>query len=134
MYAPMDRTKFQDWVQSEMDKRGWNQSDLARHANTTRSSINGILTGGKGVGIDLCDSIARAFQIPTETALRAAGFLPQKSENNELVDQILEQVNVLDYEDQEEVLQIARLIRERREKYGVKNARKPSPRTSPSQT
>jgi transcriptional regulator with XRE-family HTH domain len=78
MYAMDDRIDFSQWLQEQMNERGLSQSDLARLAGVTRSSINGILVGTRGPGPDLCNAIARGLKLPPEVVFRAAGLLPPK--------------------------------------------------------
>ena len=80
MYAIMDIT-FKEWLSAEMKTRGWSQAELARRANTSRSAINGLLSGWRGPGPDLARSIAHALKLPDETVFRAAGLLSPVSEN-----------------------------------------------------
>ncbi|GEM_PF-660735 len=125
---------FSEWLVNELTKRGMTQSDLAAASGTTPAQISRIISGSRGVGEKTLSMIAKGLDLPPELVFRAAGFLPQQKEVNELVEQLVNQASVLEDEDIYELIEIAKVIRERREKYGVKNARKPSPRTSPSQT
>jgi hypothetical protein len=45
MSAVGQRIYFSEWLQAEMDKRGWSQSDLARSADLNRAVINKLLNG-----------------------------------------------------------------------------------------
>lgn len=72
---------FTEWLSSEMELRGWSQAELARRANTSRSAINGLLSGSRGPGPDLARSIAHALKLPDETVFRAAGLLPPVSDD-----------------------------------------------------
>ena len=69
-------TYFATWLQSEIDKRGWSQSDCARAADLNRAVINKLLNGKCSPQPATLIAIARAFKIPVETAYRAAGLLP----------------------------------------------------------
>lgn len=74
MYAVMDT--FAEWLANEMNRRQWSQAELARRAGTSRSAINGLITGVRGPGPDLSNAIAHAFNLPAEDVYRAAGLLP----------------------------------------------------------
>ena len=67
---------FAEWLQSEIDKRGWSQSDCARAADLNRAVINKLLNGKCKPQPTTLLAIARAFRMPAETAYRAAGLLP----------------------------------------------------------
>lgn len=70
--------KFSEWLKSEMAARDLSQSDLGRMAGVTRSAINGVLTGARNPGVELCRAIAEAFNISPVTVFRKAGLLPEK--------------------------------------------------------
>lgn len=114
MYATMNST-FTEWLSSEMELRGWSQAELARRANTSRSAINGLLSGSRGPGPDLARSIAHALKLPDETVFRAAGLLPPVSELDELKAQMLELTANLSREEQREILEYLRMKRRLRE-------------------
>lgn len=71
-----NKLDFPNWLQLEMDKRGWSQSDLARAANLNRAVINKILNGRSHPRCSTLQAIARAFWVPVESVYRAAGLLP----------------------------------------------------------
>jgi len=69
--------EYRRLVQSELDDRGWSQSDLARRAGMGRSVINKILNDdrehlGQMPDDSTMDGIARGFGIPVERVRRAA--------------------------------------------------------------
>lgn len=71
-----DAINFPDWLKTQMKNNGMSQSQLARSAGVTRAAINGIITGARGPGTDLCNGIAKALRLPPEEVYRAAGLLP----------------------------------------------------------
>lgn len=80
---------FPEWLQIEMDKRGWSQSDLARYADLNRAVINKLLNGKSHPQPPTLEAISRALKIPLETTYRAAGLLPANSENDEVIEEAL---------------------------------------------
>lgn len=76
MFAVGQNNYFSQWLQSEIDKRGWSQSDCARAANLNRAVINKLLNGKCKPQPATLMAIAQAFRIPVEIAYRAAGLLP----------------------------------------------------------
>jgi transcriptional regulator with XRE-family HTH domain len=76
MFSVGRNAYFSEWLQSEMDKRGWSQSHCARAADLNRAVINKLLNGKCKPQPATLIAIARAFKIPIETAYRAAGLLP----------------------------------------------------------
>ena len=89
MFSVGQNTFFTQWLQSEMDKRGWSQSDCARAADLNRAVINKLLNGRCRPQPATLMAIARAFKIPVEIAYRAAGLLPQNSEFDETTAELL---------------------------------------------
>jgi len=80
---------FSEWLQVEMNKRGWSQSALARSANLNRAVINKLLNGKCKPQPSTLEAIARAFRIPIEMAYRAAGLLPQSSDPDETTEELM---------------------------------------------
>ncbi len=79
---------FSEWLQAEMDKRDWSQSDCARAADLNRAVINKLLNGKCKPQPSTLAAIARAFKIPVETAYRAAGLLPQSADHDDTIEQL----------------------------------------------
>jgi len=83
MFSVGQRSQFSEWLQVELDRRGWSQSDCARSANLNRAVINKLLNGKSKPQPATLAAIARAFKIPVETAFRAAGYLPASLDGDE---------------------------------------------------
>jgi len=115
--AMADNYSFSEWLKTEMEKRDLSQSELARLAGVTRSAINGVVMGTRGPGVDLCNGIARAFHIPPEEVLRAAGMLPAASSAHSQEKQELSYLfDQLPPEEQQEVLVLLRFKAQRTRK------------------
>jgi transcriptional regulator with XRE-family HTH domain len=89
MSAVGQRIYFSDWLQAEMDKRGWSQSDLARYADLNRAVINKLLNGKSHPQPQTLEAISRALRIPIEMTYRAAGLLPSMPENDDAVEEAI---------------------------------------------
>jgi transcriptional regulator with XRE-family HTH domain len=89
MFSVSQNAFFRQWLQSEIDKRGWSQSDCARAADLNRAVINKLLNGRCRPQPATLMAIARAFKIPVEIAYRAAGLLPQNAEFDETTAELL---------------------------------------------
>lgn len=76
---------FSEWLKKQLKKSGMSQSELARAAGVTRAAINGIVTGARGPGTDLCNGIAKALKLPPEEVHRAAGLLPPAPAENAII-------------------------------------------------
>ena len=83
------RNYLSEWLQVEMNKRGWSQSDLARSANLNRAVINKLLNGKSHPQPSTLESISRAFKIPVEITYRAAGLLPSSPDNDEAIEEAI---------------------------------------------
>jgi transcriptional regulator with XRE-family HTH domain len=80
---------FSEWLQTEMDKRGWSQSDLARSADLNRAVINKLLNGKSHAQPATLEAISRALKIPLETTYRAAGLLPINTDNDDAMQEAI---------------------------------------------
>jgi transcriptional regulator with XRE-family HTH domain len=89
MFRVGQSLRFAEWLQSEIDKRGWSQSDCARAADLNRAVINKLLNGKSKPQPHTLEAIARAFKIPIETAYRAAGLLPPDTDGDETLEELI---------------------------------------------
>ena len=80
---------FAEWLQSELDKRGWSQSDCARAADLNRAVINKLLNSRSKPQPHTLAAIARAFKIPIEIAYRAAGLLPPDTDGDDALEEVI---------------------------------------------
>lgn len=89
MFSVGQNTYFSEWLQAEMDKRDWSQSDCARAAELNRAVINKLLNGKCKPQPSTLVAIARAFKIPVETAYRAAGLLPPSTDYDDTTEELM---------------------------------------------
>ena len=89
MFSVGQHLRFSEWLQLELDKRNWSQSDCARSANLNRAVINKLLNGKSKPQPSTLVAIARAFKIPIETAYRAAGLLPPSSDSDDTAGELI---------------------------------------------
>ena len=89
MLSVGQNSDFAEWLQMEMNKRGWSQSDCARAAGLNRAVINKLLNGRCRPQPTTLMAIAGAFRIPVETAYRAAGLLPPTSGLDEITAEMM---------------------------------------------
>ncbi len=67
---------FADWLQAELDRRDWSQSDLANKAGINRQVINSyLLHKRKKPDEEILSAIAHALNLPPEEVFRKAGIL-----------------------------------------------------------
>ncbi len=84
-----ERISFSEWLQKEMNKRGWSQSDLARAADLNRAVINKLLNGKSHPQPATLEAISRALKIPVESTYRAAGLLPASTDMDETLEEAI---------------------------------------------
>jgi transcriptional regulator with XRE-family HTH domain len=89
MFRVSQNINFSEWLQAEMSKRGWSQSDLARFAELNRAVINKLLNGKSRPQPSTLGAIARALKIPIETVYRAAGLLPKNDEHDDATEELV---------------------------------------------
>jgi transcriptional regulator with XRE-family HTH domain len=89
MFSVGQHLRFSEWLQLELDRRGWSQSDCARSANLNRAVINKLLSGKSRPQPSTLAAIARAFKIPVETVYRAAGLLPANTDHDDSTQELL---------------------------------------------
>jgi len=111
---------FVTWLTSEMETRGWNNSELARRAGLVPSAISQVIAGNRGTGPEFCRSVARALGLPPETVFRKAGLLPdlQGPEEDVTFGELLDVVRNLGVEERELVLEYAMFLHHRRKAKG----------------
>lgn len=105
---------FGDWLKHEIELRNMTQRELAVRSGITPAQISRVISGTRGVGEESLLAISRALRLPPETVFRAAGFLPPKSTHNEKLDEALHILSMLEGDDLEEVIQIAKLKLDRK--------------------
>lgn len=115
MYSIVDNL-FSEWLEYEMSKRGWSQSDLAHAAGVPRGSIGNLLRNTRKPGPELCNAIALALEIPPEEVFRKAGLLSPKPESDEKSDEIGYLFKQLTPREQEELIELARFKIEQRKR------------------
>ena len=89
MFLVGQSLRFSEWLQIEMDKRGWSQSDCARACELNRAVINKLLNGKCRPQPATLLAIARGLRIPVETAYRAAGLLPPLPDGDDIAQELI---------------------------------------------
>lgn len=112
-------TYFQEWLQEELKKRGWAQVELSRRTGLTRAAISSLVSGRNNPSASSCVAIAKAFDLPAETVLKAADLLPETPAEMEdpTLGELIDLMKRMTPEQREEILDYA-LWRFRRNKKG----------------
>jgi transcriptional regulator with XRE-family HTH domain len=74
----MSREEFTDWLQKEIEQRGWTVAELARRAEVAHGTINNVMSGMRNPGLDLCCALAHALGVPEVEVLWRAGLLRER--------------------------------------------------------
>lgn len=106
---PEKTNTFIDWLNSELNSRGWTDYELAKRAKISPSVISRARIGSLPK-YSACNSIASAMKIPLETVLRKAGLLPENATTNldREIDEMSYLFQQLSPDDRKRVLSIAR--------------------------
>ena len=125
MYSRENKvSKFSVWLQREMDKRDWSMSDLARHAGVSRGAVANIMRGDRNPGVNVCEGIAKALKVSSETVYRQAGLLSPAIEKDQRAQELMHLFNLMESDDQDETIDYARLKLKRQEEREKKNAKR----------
>jgi transcriptional regulator with XRE-family HTH domain len=68
--------EFHTWLQTNLNDRGWSQSDLARAMDTRPSAISKWVNGHQKPEIAQCVRMAQALHLPKGIVCRLAGHDP----------------------------------------------------------
>ena len=121
-----ERMEFQDWLRAEIERKGWNQAELARRAGLSEAAVSRIMSKSKHSqirrqpGRGACQGIARALEVPVSVVYPAAGYLPDAepiSRRRALIEFISEQMSEQEYSDLLDYIQF-RLSKKQKQRYG----------------
>lgn len=98
-----------DWIQQELNTRGWSNSELVKRSGLKSSTLSMTLNRQNRVSFDFCLGIAKAFRMLPEQALRQAGLLPPVSSvsDDALVQKITELAKQLPASEKKLLLELA---------------------------
>jgi transcriptional regulator with XRE-family HTH domain len=71
----MDKIGFSEWLQKEIDIKGWSVIDLARFTRMDASYLYRIINNERQAGPELCRAIAHAFNIPQQDVFIRADLM-----------------------------------------------------------
>lgn len=117
----MNAINFSQWLKSELDLRGWNQSELSRRSGISNPQISRLINMQSTPGDSACRAIAKALKLPAETVFRAAGLLPPTVQHSPIEDQIILLLRELPPEEQDEILELLRFKTQRQTKTSRSN-------------
>lgn len=101
---------FIEWLDVELDQRGWSDYKLAKVAHISHPVISKARAGLQPIGWDACVRIADALELPPHLVLEKAGLLPPSplSQSDPELDELAFLFQQLLEEDRARILSIAR--------------------------
>jgi transcriptional regulator with XRE-family HTH domain len=121
----MAKQDFADWLQREMDARGWRQADLARHAGLHTGHLSKVLNRERNPGVEFCRGVARAFGMPEIQVLEIAGLATdqERVKFNPVIEATANMLSDLPDDDQEEIRALVRVKWERKRRKTTQGAK-----------
>ena len=104
---------LQEWVGDEMNARGWNRSELARRAHVSRGTISNILNGMRGIGVDVAEKLANAFDVPPSLVMKKAGIIAERVSESDEKEEIFGLFTQLSPEERDEIRDLMKFKLER---------------------
>jgi transcriptional regulator with XRE-family HTH domain len=118
----IDRISFGLWLQSERDKRGWSQADLARYSGLHRQNVYKIENGGAAPAVETYIALASALELSPVVLFRKAGLMPEALSTQSNLEDWEYLLGQLPQEEEAEIRQIA-LMKIKRQKQAEDAAR-----------
>lgn len=103
------KVDFAEWLKNVLDDKGIKPIDLSRLANIDSGVVTRLLKAERDAKPETLIAIARALRFPPETVFRAAGILPQQTEETELIEQIKHLTKELPPQEQQDILEFIKL-------------------------
>jgi len=119
---------FSEWLESELKKRGWSQSQLAHRGRIKPNTVSRVLSRERNPGPEFCRAVARALGLPQEYVFRRAGLIDDplpssyiasrlaETPIDHLTDQILQIILKLAPDERAEILDLLRVHLTHKEK------------------
>lgn len=101
---------FTEWLQNELNSRGWAQIELTRRGGISSGAISKLMSGERKPGPDMCNAIATALNLPPEDVFRAAGLLPSARDDDPLIREATYLIGLLSQDRKRQVLEYIRFI------------------------
>lgn len=106
----MTNLDFVNWLEKQLQVRGWKPSDLAHAAKISTGTLSNILNRTRRAGPATCLAIAQALAVPPEQVFRRADLLPAESAVDERKRELIYLYDQLDAETQAILRVIARAL------------------------
>ena len=118
---------FVTWLETELNKRNWKRSDLARAIKMSDTALTLVYNGQRKPGTDMCLAIAKVFDLPPELVYRQAGLLPEAPDLPPEFEELKHWFSQMTDDEQEVFLAQGRLTIELRNKRRKKSKERQQP-------
>lgn len=96
MFLVSNRENFSSWLQSELWKKDWSQSEFSKRSGVHRAIISKIILGSSMPMPETLESIAKGLGVSPTLVFQKAGLLPQKADTDEWVEEMNHKMSLLD--------------------------------------
>ena len=72
--------KLSPWITEKLDERGWSVREFGRRIGVSPSHASRVANGQVMPSFNLCNEIARAFELRLQEVLVLAGLIPPEPE------------------------------------------------------
>ena len=100
--------EFGEWLKTTLKERGWTQGELSRRAQVSRSAVSNIIAKRRLPSPETAVQIANALNMPPETVMRQAGYLPDVEADSATTRQIMEFARRMSEKNRKEILEYMR--------------------------
>ena len=98
-----------NWLRYQLQVMGWSQSELARRADISTTAVSDLISGRRKLGKDTALAIAKAFGIPLDDVLVAAGDLQPTVNDDPIISEITHKTKQLDKAERLEILEFIKM-------------------------
>lgn len=114
---------FHEWLNEQIANRDWSQNKLSVKAGLSRGEISRIMNG-KTPSFKVCTALAGALDISVDLVLKEAGLETKPPGYENKKEKALAVITLLDDDDLEELLEVARIRIRRRKESGTSKKKK----------
>jgi transcriptional regulator with XRE-family HTH domain len=105
-------SRFPDWLSAQLDRRGWNNKELAQRSGMSPAAVSQVMTGRQKPGVEFCLGVSDALKEPPTKIFRLAGLLPESKDSDEVLEDIVYYYAMLSPEARERLRRFARALAE----------------------
>jgi len=107
--------KFIEWLYKELKSRNMSQRQFALLAGLSPGTISHVLGGSRNPGLDFCEKIAEALDIPTILVLEKAEIISKEEIGKDTDFLLLEHLyHSLDKQDRRLLIDFAKMLKHKR--------------------